>query len=205
MGGVRGVRGSIPAWSGLGWAGLMRCWYLVWVTVDDDEEARQGGRLSGFGCGHCGCCGWGGWWRCEFGDDEAGDEAATGMSRADEMLVSGVGDCWWRRGSQTRRSFVWVRVWIMRMLRMMKVWVWWWWGRWWSRYWWCCFLWQRCWCVLWRRHCESGYEEDDDADTDAAALAAKDAGSSDDAVFLMRMIRMMKLWVWWWWGCWWCC
>ena len=28
----------------------MRCWYLVWVTVDDEEEARQGGRLSGFGC-----------------------------------------------------------------------------------------------------------------------------------------------------------
>ena len=49
--GVRGVRGSIPAWSGLGRAGLMRCWYLVWVTVDDEEETRQGGRLSGFGCG----------------------------------------------------------------------------------------------------------------------------------------------------------
>ena len=45
----------------------MRCWYLVWVIVDDQEETRQGGRLSGFGCG------WWGW--CEFGDDEAGDDA----------------------------------------------------------------------------------------------------------------------------------
>ena len=57
-GGLRGVRGSIPAWSGLGWAGLMRCWYLVWVTVDDEEEARQGGRLSGFSCGWWGWCWW---------------------------------------------------------------------------------------------------------------------------------------------------
>jgi len=47
--------------------------------------------------------------------------------------------------------------------------------------------------VLWRWHCESGDDEDDGADTDAAALAAKDAGYNDDAVFLMRMIRMMKL------------
>ena len=108
----------------------------------------------------------------------------AGMSRADEMLVSGVGDCWWRRGSQTRRSFVWVRLWIMRMLRMrrmMKAWVWWWWGRWWSRSWWCCFLWRWCCWVLWRWHCESGDDEDD----------ADDKGDDDVSLVMMRLVLML--------------